>query len=287
MAEVLELTSRYASSQKLLAGGQSLVPMMNMRLARPEQLIDLNRIQGLDTIREGGRDLVVGALTRQEAVEQSATVRTRAPLLSEAVRHIGHVQIRSRGTIGGSMCHADPAAELPAVLTAYDGELGAVSVRGERKIKAVDFFVSTFVTSLAEDEVLITVTFSNPRAWNGWGFTEVAKRHGDFALVSSAVLIAFAAGGVSEARIVLGSIAERPIRAVEAEAMLRGVAPDEDTLNAVASSIQEEVNPDSDAHASADYKRHVAGVLSKRSLMIAIERARANHAEQEKAGPSR
>ena len=274
--QALELTSHYGSSQKVLAGGQSLVPMMNMRLARPEQLIDLNRIQGLDGIQEDGVDLVIGATTRQRALERSDTVRRKAPLLFEAVQQIGHVQIRSRGTIGGSLSHADPAAEIPAVLTAYDGELVAASVGGERAIKVTDFFVSTFTTTLADDEIVTSVRFTNPRAWNGWAFTEVAKRHGDFALVSSAVLIALTNGTVSDARIVLGSVADRPIRATKSEAVLRGRSAEEDAFNAVADAVRNEVNPDGDVHASADYKRHVAGVLTRRSLVAAAERGRRN-----------
>jgi carbon-monoxide dehydrogenase medium subunit len=277
LSEALDLTAKYGPTQKVLAGGQSLVPLMNMRLVRPDQLIDMNRVGGLDFVREEETKLVIGAMARHRAIESSDLVRRTAPLLSEAVRYIGHMQIRTRGTMGGSVSHADPAAEIPCVLAAHEGEVVIASSRGERTVGVGEFFVSVFTTVLEADEVVTAVKFNKTKPSTGWAFLEVAKRSGDFALVSAAVLVSLINGTIADARIALGSVAERPLRVSRAEAILNGAKADDDVLAAATSAITEDLTPTGDVHASADYRRHVAGVLTQRCLNTALSRARNGH----------
>lgn len=272
LSEALELMTSFGPTQKVLAGGQSLVPLMNMRLARPEQLIDLNRIQGLTFIRDHDGYVCVGAMTRHAELERSGIVREALPLLSLAVPYIGHLAIRNRGTLGGTVSHADPSAEIPAVLVAHGGEVVVRSVRGERIIPVEEFFVSFLTTSLLEDEVVTEVRFARMPERTGWGFAEVARRHGDFALVSVAVMLRLARGEVADIRIVVGSVADRPYRADDAESRLLGSTFDEDVIAIAVESVREEIQPSADAHASADYRRHVACVLTRRCLVAATDR---------------
>jgi len=268
------LLAKYGDEAKVLAGGQSLVPLMNMRLARPANLIDINRIESLAYIRDDGRALRIGALTRQRAAERAPLVAERCPLLRDALRLVGHAPIRNRGTIGGSIAHADPAAELTAILVALDGEVTARGPKGTRVIAARDLFVSYLRTSLDPRELLTEVRIPALPAGAGWSWMEIARRHGDFALAGVGVVLAVRGRTIAEARIGLTGVGPTPVRAAEAERLLVGRSPSEDLWNAAAAAVRAAVTPDGDIHASAEYRTHVAGVLTQRALREAWERAR-------------
>ena len=268
------LLARYGDDAKVLAGGQSLVPLMNMRLARPANLIDINRIESLAYIRDDGRALRIGALTRQRAAERAPQVAERCPLLRDALRLVGHAQIRNRGTIGGSIAHADPAAELTAVLVALDGEVTARGPKGTRVIAARDLFVSYLTTSLDPRELLTEVCLPAPPKGAGWSWMEIARRHGDFALAGVGVILAVRGGKITAARIGLTGVGPTPVRPAEAERLLTGQTPSEDLWNGAAEAVRAAVAPDGDIHASAEYRTHVAGVLTQRALREAWERVR-------------
>jgi carbon-monoxide dehydrogenase medium subunit len=270
--ETLTLAERYASTHKLLAGGQSLVPAMNMRLVRPEQLIDLNGVPDLAGISDTDDHIVVGAMTRHRVLEFSDTVRQELPLLAEALPLIGHVQIRNRGTVGGSICHADPAAEIATVWTALGGDAVVVGASGERVVPVEELLVSVFTTSLEPGEILKSVRFRKPAGRSGAAFAEVARRHGDYALVSAAVSVSVEDGRIVDPRIALGSVADRPIRATDAERLLAGAEPGDEVFAAAAVAVQGQLDPWSDVHASVDYRRHVAAVLTRRCLALAVSR---------------
>lgn len=262
---------------KILAGGQSLVPMLNLRLAGPEHLIDLNGIEALDYVRADSGRVSVGALARAAAVERSSAVHSVLPVVREALSHVGHSQIRNRGTVVGSICHADPAAEMPAVFVTVGGEVTARSAAGERAIRSEDFFDSFLTTALEPNEIATQVTFNTPTGATGWHFEEVARRHGDFALVGVVALVSLAGESVSDARITIFGAGGTPIRLSAVEQLLVGVdARDagEDLLNRAASEAAAGVRPSDDIHASADYRRHVAGVLTTRAISRSLERAR-------------
>ena len=268
------LLAKYGDEAKVLAGGQSLVPLMNLRLARPANLIDINRIESLAYIRDDGRALRIGALTRQRAAEWAPLVAERCPLLRDALRLVGHAPIRNRGTIGGSIAHADPAAELTAILVALDGEVTARGPKGTRVIAARDLFVSYLTTSLDPRELLTEVRIPALPAGAGWSWMEIARRHGDFALAGVGVVLAVRGRTIAEARIGLTGVGPTPVRAAEAERLLVGRSPSEDLWNAAAAAVRAAVTPDGDIHASAEYRTHVAGVLTQRALREAWERAR-------------
>lgn len=252
---------------KVLAGGQSLIPLMNFRLARPAILIDLNLLTELTSISEQKGQLVIGAMTRQSAAEKSANVRNGYPLLAEAMRHIGHIQIRNRGTVGGSLAHADPAAELPAVALALDAQIEAQSSRGSRQIAANDFFAGPFSTSLAPDEILTAVRFERRHGW-GHAFLEVARRAGDFALAGVAVSFKVAPDrrSLSEVRIGAFGVGPTAMRLMSVERVMRNVEVSERSLREAAAAASEEVDPSDDIHADADYRRRLIGHLVRRAL---------------------
>ena len=271
--EALGLLAQHGEEAKVLAGGQSLVPLLNFRLVRPTYLIDLNDIPGLDGIRvEDGR-LTIGAMTRQRAAETSALVRERCPLLAEAMPQIGHVQIRNRGTIGGSLAHADPAGELPAVLAALDGELVLRSRGGERRLAPQQFFVGYLTTAAAPDELLIEARVPVTPARTGTAFMEVSRRHGDFALVGVAATLTVDPGGVCTAcSIALTGVGPTPVVSRDAARALVGVKPAPDAFAEVGRRVSGALEPDSDLHASAEYRKHLGGVLTRRALARAAER---------------
>jgi CO/xanthine dehydrogenase FAD-binding subunit len=256
-----------------LAGGQSLVPLLSLRLARPAHLIDINRVAGLASI-ENGNGLTVGATVRHRALERSETVRAAHPLLAHAVHFIGHGAIRNRGTIGGSVAHADPAAELPAVLLALDGEVEARSVRGTRRVFAAALFEGFLTTSLAPDELLVTVRLP---AWSGagWSFQEFSRRSGDFAIVGVAATVQLGdKGTIAGARLAFSGVDQRPVRATDAESMLVGATPSRDLWTSAANSAAAALEPGSDIHGSSTYRKHLAAVLAERALTEAHDRAR-------------
>ena len=272
--EALGLLATHGEEAKVLAGGQSLVPLLNFRLVRPTYLVDLNEIAGLDGIRAGDGRLAIGAMTRQRAVETSAVVREHCPLIAEAMPQIGHVQIRNRGTIGGSLAHADPASELPAVVSALDGELVLRNARGERVLKPEQFFVGYLTTALRPDELLVEarVPVTPPRT--GSAFLEFSRRHGDFAIVGVATTVTVDDAGVcTGCAIALTGVAGAPVVPREAARALIGVRPTAGAFEDVGRRVSEGLAPEGDLHASGDYRKHLAGVLTRRALARAAERA--------------
>jgi len=275
VAEAAAILNRYDGEAKLLAGGQSLVPLLSMRLARPKALVDLNHVQGMDGMREENGRLVIGAMTRQRGVERSGLVARAQPLVLEAVRNIAHPQIRNRGTIGGSLAHADPAAELPAVALALDADFTATGPAGSRRIRASEFFVTFLTTALQPDEVLTEISFPKALPGTGWSVQEVARRHGDFALAGAAVTLSLDGGKCSAARIALFGVGYAPVRARGAEGILNGEVISDALLDAASERAAADVEePLSDIHASSEFRRHLAKVMTKRALSEAAERTR-------------
>jgi CO/xanthine dehydrogenase FAD-binding subunit len=254
---------------KVLAGGQSLVPMLNFRVVDAPLFVDINGIEGLDLIEEkedGG--LRIGALTRHFALETSVSVRDRFPVLHEAMKHVAHLAIRNRGTIGGSLSHADPAAELPMMAVLLDAKIVAAGPDGEREIPAGDFFTAPLTTVLAPDEIVVAVDLPGLPAATGWGFEEFAQRRGDFAVAGVAALVTREGGTVTNTRIALMGLHDTPVRARSAEA-----AFGESGIEAAAVAARQDADPMNDLHGSADYRRHLAEALTRRVLTAALERA--------------
>lgn len=275
--EALTLLAEHGYDAKLLAGGQSLIPTMNFRLAQPAVLIDLNNILDLAYIEpatDGG--LRIGAMTRQRAVEKSDLIAQRAPLLHATMPYIAHVQIRNRGTIGGSLAHADPAAELPVIAVALDAQLNVRSKHGARWVSAQDFYVALFTTDLAPDELLAEIVLPPLHPRTGWSFQEVARRRGDYAIVGVAATVRLDdQDRCADARIVLLSVGEGPTQARQAIAMLLGERPTPALIAAAAETCAtKDIDPTADIHASVAFRRHLANVLIKRALTEAFQRAR-------------
>ena len=275
LEQALELKSQYGDEAKILAGGQSLVPAMNFRVVQPSLLIDLNQVMELGYIREDGDCFRIGAMTRERQLEFDAAIAKRVPLLHEAAPHIAHPQIRNRGTIGGSIVNADPAAELPVLMLALDARLRTRRVTGERWIDAKDFFVGMFTTALEADEILVEIElpFMPPRT--GWSFFEVAPRAGDYAMMGVAAQVTLdEVGKCQHAKLVYLNAGDGPVDAKEAAQLLQGQPPDDELFSSVAEAASnQEINPFGNIHASADYQRHLANVLTKKALRIAVQRA--------------
>jgi aerobic carbon-monoxide dehydrogenase medium subunit len=270
--EVLVLLAQYGDEAKILAGGQSLIPLMNMRLARPRVIIDINGLSELTYTSPGSHGgLAIGALTRQRAVERSSLVQTHNPLLAAAMQYIGHVQIRNRGTIGGSLVHADPAAELPALSLALEAKFVLRSMTGQRVLSAADFFLTYLTTAIEPIELLTEVRLP---PWMGhwrWGFQEVCRRDGDFALVGAVAVLQMDAQTVCQRlHLILFGVGGTPVRLQGAEEMLSGRQVDDRMLNDVAKVVAEVLEPDSDIHASAEYRKEVGGVVARRALEAAL-----------------
>ena len=273
LAETFDLLDRYGDDGRLLAGGQSLVPALNLRLAAPRAVIDINRIPDLDAIRLTGEGLVIGALARQEALERSPLVREHAPLIAAAMPHIGHSAIRARGTIGGSLALADPAAELPACVVALGATIRAGRRGGSRDIAADDFFRGIYTTALAPGEIVTEILVPRPAAGWRWGFDELARRHGDFALAGLAAAVQGAAEGepgghergvTRDTRLVFFGVGTRPVRARRAEAALTGRRVDAQGLAAAGRALDGDLDPPGDVHGSPALRRHLARVLLER-----------------------
>ena len=264
--EALALLARYGPDGRVLAGGQSLVPALNMRLATPAALIDINRVHGLDGIVMEGDALVIGALARHDVVEHSELVARHAPLIAQAMPHVGHRAIRARGTLGGSVALADPAAELPACLLALDAVVRAAGPEGAREIPAAWFFRGIYTTDLREGEIVTAVAV--PVTRTGWRsrFDELARRHGDYALVGLAVHCRVDDGTIGEARLAFCGVGSVPVRAARAEAALAGRSPEPGVLAEAARALESDLDPPGDVHASPALRRHLAGVLLARSL---------------------
>jgi aerobic carbon-monoxide dehydrogenase medium subunit len=271
--EAVALLARYGGDAKPLAGGQSLVPLLNFRLARPAALIDLNRIPALAGIRETDGHVYFGAMTRQRAVEFSPIVARKLPLLTEATRWVGHLPIRSRGTIGGSIAHADPSAEYPTVLAALDGTVVARGPKGERELSAGALFETYLTTTLEPDELLTEIRLPVMRDGAGWAFEEFARRHGDFAIVGVAAA-AWREDGRWRARLAIAGAGPVPVRLHGAEEIIARDGVGAAAVETAAARAAELVRPDSDLHASADYRRNLARVLTGRALRNAIARVK-------------
>jgi carbon-monoxide dehydrogenase medium subunit len=274
--EALALLDQHGDEAKVLAGGQSLMPLMNLRLARPKVVIDIGRLSELQSILSVGTgDLTIGAFTRQRTVERSDLIQRENPLLAATIPLIAHAQIRNRGTIGGSIAHADPAAELPALSIALEAEFTVRSARGQRVINSQDFFRGYMTTALEPTELLTEIRIPSWDPRLGWAVGEVSRRDGDFALVGAMVLLRFDVSDLCEqARIVLFGVGAAPVRMHQAEEMLRGRRADEKAVAEAARMVSEDLDPISDIHASAEYRKDVAGALTRKFLMQALARAR-------------
>lgn len=265
-----------AGDGKIIAGGQSLMPMMNFRLVSPALLIDINRIKELDFLEEQEGGLRIGALTRHHTLETSPLVKRLFPVLSAAMAHVAHLAIRNRGTIGGSISHADPAAELPMMMRLLEARITAVSPRGKRVIDAADFFIAALTSDVQEDEIVTEISLPALPAAAGWAFEEVARRPGDYAMAAVGVILTQEQGRAAQVRIGVMGVGDTPMRMPDAEAVLSGQACDEQSLDAVVAAVRNAVQPDGDLHASGDYRRHLVGVLVRRAVKDAWNRAQAN-----------
>jgi len=264
VAEVVALLGSHEDA-KLLAGGQSLMPMLNMRFVVPDHVIDLNGVGELAGIDDDGDALIIGAMTRQRALTRSAAVAARTPIVGQALSFVGHFQTRNRGTIGGSLCHLDPAAELPTVAAAYDAVLTASGPDGSRDIAFADWPLAYMMTTLAPDEVLTRVRILYWREAHGAAFVEFSRRHGDFAIIGVAALLAVADGKISRAAVAVGGAETRPLRLAEVEAMLVGQTPG-DAVFKEAGALARRIDAMADAYITAAYRQRLAGVLVERAL---------------------
>jgi CO/xanthine dehydrogenase FAD-binding subunit len=271
--ETIELLAEHGDDAKILAGGQSLLPMLALRLARPAVLIDINRVSELAGISVNGV-LTIGALTRHRAVERSKTVAAAAPMLAAAMRYVGHDAIRTRGTLGGSVAHADPAAEAPMIMRVLGGSVVAASVRGRRIIDADSLFQGFLTTSLEADELVTEIQLPLLGGRSGWSVHEFSRRSGDFALVGAAIVLQLDdAGMVAGARVGLSGVAGEPVRATSAEAALVGAAPSDAAFADAGRAAADAVNPSSDLHGTAAYRKHLVDMLVRRGLREALSRA--------------
>jgi CO/xanthine dehydrogenase FAD-binding subunit len=272
--EAVALLDQYAEDDgKVLAGGQSLVPLMNFRLARPKWLIDINGIEALDYIREDGDWLAIGAITRERELERSALVAERCPLLKEVTRWIGHTTIRNRGTVGGCIAHNDPTGEYPLAAVLLGAEVNVQGPGGVRSIPIQDFLVTYLTTALEANEIVTEVRFPVMAKTTGWAFQEFARRHGDFAIVEVGALVSLDNGMVTDARIAVGGAAPVAFRATEGEDVLKGQKLTDELIEQAGQKAASMTEPDSDIHGSAEYRTHLAGVLTRRALKEAHARA--------------
>jgi carbon-monoxide dehydrogenase medium subunit len=279
LEHALSLKAEHGDDAKFLAGGQSLMPTMNFRLAQPAILIDINRIDDLAGVHAGeAGSSRIGALTRYRALERDAGFAGAFPLIAEALPHIAHPQIRNRGTIGGNLSHADPASELPAIAMALRARFHVQAAKQQRWIEASDFFLGALTTDLAPDEMLVEIELPQPRPRTGYCFMEIARRRGDFAIVGIAVVVTLGErNGCNDIRLVFCGVGETAVDASSAADILIGHEPTEEAVCDVAASVQAMIEPGGSIHASADYQRHVAGVLTERALTTAHQRARDGH----------
>jgi len=270
--EALSLLAAHGPQAKVLAGGQSLIPIMNFRLASPDMLVDLNLVRELSYIRHEGDALHIGAMTRQRAIEREPLVSDHAPLLYEAMPEIAHPQIRNRGTIGGSLVHADPAAELPAIMVALEATFTLRSQQAERAVSALDFFQGIFTVDIQPGELLTDISVPVKKPNTGHAFIEIARRHGDYAMMGVAACVEIEAGVVRSARLVFLNAGDRPMVAARAAAGMAGQPPDGALWTMAAETAAEEIEPIGNLHASPEYQRHLAKVLTVRALSMASSR---------------
>ena len=273
LEEALSFRHRYGEDGTVLAGGQSLVPMMNMRLARPTHLIDINRCHELEYSKEQDEQILIGALTRQRSAETSLTIKAHCPLLAEALSYVGHLPIRRRGTIGGSVAHADPSAEIPSVIAALDGKLRIASAAGRREVFADEFFLSYMTTALEPNELLIEIELPKLRTEVGSAYVEFTRRHGDFAIVGIAAALSLNSGRIDRAWLGMAGVGAGPIKPKKAEQALMGNAPSKELFEYVGELATDECDPNSDLRASAQYRRELVKIFVGRALSKSLERA--------------
>jgi aerobic carbon-monoxide dehydrogenase medium subunit len=273
LEDALAMLHEHGDEAKILAGGQSLIPILQYRLARPRVVVDINGLPFGTITADNGR-LRLGALVRHHELEESDVIAQRCPVLAEAARLIGNVRVRALGTVGGSLAHADPAAELAMVMTALDAQLAIASSSGRRTLAAREFFTGPLTTALATDEIVTAIDVPAMREY-GWAVEELSRRAGDFAIVAAVALVRLdRAGRIDDARIAFGGVADRPVHARGTEDALRGREPTPETLARAAQDARDALDPPSDAFVSAAYRRHLAGVLCRRALTRAVEGAR-------------
>jgi CO/xanthine dehydrogenase FAD-binding subunit len=270
--QTLALLAEHGFEASVLAGGQSLVPALNLRIARPAHVIDINRVAGLDVLEAANGSTVIGSMVRQRAALESTVVAERVPLLAEALPRVGHPETRNRGTLGGSLVHNDPAAEFGTVALASDAEVTLRSAHGERVLSVADFLVAPFTTAKEAGELVVTVRFPTLGGRWGWAFDEISRRHHDFALVAVAAGVSLEGGAVADARLAYAGVGGTAVRARNAERMLRGEAPTIELFEAAAEQAATEIEPTNDVLATAHYRRHVARELTKRALAKAVAR---------------
>jgi aerobic carbon-monoxide dehydrogenase medium subunit len=273
VSEAVDLLAEHEDQASVLAGGQSLIPLLALRLARPAVLIDINGIAELSGVSAADGWLVIGAMTREYVAEESGTVADIVPLLAAALPLIGHEAIRSRGTIGGSMAHADPAAELPAVARALDAEFVLRGQSGERVVPAAEWFEGYLSTARRPDELLVAVRFPTAGRGTGISFQEIARRHGDFAIVGLAASLTLSGDAISDARLAFAGLSDVPVRAAGAEDLLLGERPSAELFDAAARRATDNVDPPADLHGSSEYRKKVAGALVRRGLQAAADNA--------------
>jgi carbon-monoxide dehydrogenase medium subunit len=273
VAEAIDLLAEHGDEASVLAGGQSLIPLLALRLARPAVLIDINGVAGLYGVSATDGQVAIGATTREYVAEESGIVAGTLPLLAAALPLIGHEAIRSRGTIGGSLAHADPAAELPAVARALDAEFVVRGPAGERVIQAAEWFEGYLTTSRRPDELLTEVRFPAAKPGTGSSFEEVARRHGDFAMVGLATSLVLSGGVISEARLAFAGVSDVPVRATAAEDLLAGERPSAELFGEAARRATRDLDPPADLHGSSDYRKTVAAAVVRRGLRAAADNA--------------
>lgn len=273
VADAIGLLAEHQDEASVLAGGQSLIPLLALRLARPAVLIDINGLQELSAVSVTNGLVTVGAMVREYVAEDSGTVSGSLPLLAAALPLIGHEAIRSRGTIGGSLAHADPSAELPAVARALDAEFVVRSQSGERVIPAAEWFEGYLTTSRRPDELLVAVRFPAAAPGTGVAFQEVARRHGDFAMVGLAASLTLSGGAIRDARLAFAGVSDVPVRAAGAEGVLVGERPSTELFDEAARRAAADIDPPADLHGSAEYRKKVAATLVRRSLQTAVDNA--------------
>jgi carbon-monoxide dehydrogenase medium subunit len=282
LAEVLDALSEHGDQAKLLAGGQSLIPTMNFRMAQPAILIDVNSVKELAYIRSENGEMAIGAMTRQRQLERDPQIEQAVPLLHETMPHVAHPQIRNRGTLGGSLAHADPAAELPVIAVALSAIMKIKSKKAERQIEANEFFQGIFSTTLQPDEILAEIVFPAMSPNTGWSFMEVSRRKGDYAMLGIAAVVTLdGSGRCQHARLVYLNAGDRPIQAIKAANMLIGQAFSVDLAAAAADTASsQEIEPMGNMHASVAYQHHLAKVLTRRALETAFQRAAPSQGEK-------
>jgi carbon-monoxide dehydrogenase medium subunit len=269
LGEAVEALAAADGEGKVLAGGQSLLPLLNFRMVRPTVLVDINGLEELSFIETRGDSIVIGALTRHREIEQSPLIASKLPVMSAAMRHVAHLAIRNRGTIGGSLSHADPAAELPMLALFYGATIVAEGSSGRRRIPAEEFFVDALTNCLEPDEIVVEIEFP-VLAHDGWAFEEVARRFGDFALASIAVAIRREQAEITDIRIGVMGVADTPLRLISVERELRGAKLDGSMPDRFSGLVTSTTSPNSDLHASAEYRRHLLNGLAKRAITTAL-----------------